>query len=419
MSSPGGVAAIRILPPPVRARRGRRTCAALMTAFLLAAFIPALMPVGALAQEVLRPPGMVPRPPANVPQNPFNLFGGWTLFNPQKPPEQAPAPKKPPPEPDGVVYDTADAAAQGKKQPPEKFVLVIGDGLGAQLAQGLADLYVTGRANPAVVGRTDDDMGALPPEQAGGPDLIARIPDAVAASRPSATILAVGSNDLRPLRDGDQMVEPLTDRWNELYGRRLDEVLAALRQRGAGGIMVVGTAPVQNPATSASYEKLNDLLRTHAARAGATFVPVWDGFVDEENKFAVFGAAVDGQRRRLRTSDGVKFTKAGARKLAFFTQKDVTRLLTDSKTDAPAGQPLPDGTQPAQSLSDGPRRANTLAGGSAAPLPAPAMPVSALAGDTARVLKDGAPLAPVAGRADDHSWPPRAVDPPPAPTTAN
>ncbi|WP_164738553.1 GDSL-type esterase/lipase family protein [Aquabacter cavernae] len=371
----------------------------------------------AWAQDVLRPPGMVPRPPANVPQNnPFNLFGGWTLFNPQKPPEQAPAPKKPPPEPDGVVYDSADAAAQGKKQAPEKFVLVIGDGLGTQLAQGLADLYVTGRANPAVVARTDDDLGVLPPEQAAGPELMTRIPEAVTASRPSATLLVVGSNDLRPLRDGDQMVEPLTDRWNELYGRRLDEVLAALRQRGAGSIVVVGTAPVQNTATSASYEKLNDLLRTHAARAGATFVPVWDGFVDEEGKYAVFGAAVDGQRRRLRTNDGMKFTKAGGRKLAFFTQKEVTRLLSDpAKTDGPGGQPLPDGTLPAQSLSDSPRRASILAGGSAAPAPSPVVPVSALAGESSRVLKDGSPLAPVMGRADDHSWPPRAPAAPAAP----
>ncbi len=82
--------------------------------------------------------GLVPRPPANVPQGGgFNLFGGWNLFNPQRPPvEQAPAPKKPPPEPEGVVYDSADAAMQGKKPPPEKFVLVLGDSLGASSPKG-------------------------------------------------------------------------------------------------------------------------------------------------------------------------------------------------------------------------------------------------------------------------------------------
>lgn len=402
----------RFRPAEDTGRAPRRALRPILAGALL--LMAALMPGGAGAQDVLRPPGMVPRPPANVPQSPFNLFGGWTLFNPQKPAEQAPAPKKPPPEPEGVVYESADAAIQGKKQPPEKFVLVLGDGLGDQLAQGLADLYVSGRANPAVIVRTDEDMGALPPEQPGGPDLMARIPDAVAAARPSATILVVGSNDLRPLRDGDQMVEPLSDKWNELYGRRLDEVLAALRQRG-GGLMVVGTAPVQNPATSTSYEKLNDLIRMHAARAGATFVPVWDGFVDEEGKYAVFGAAVDGQRRRLRTSDGVKFTKAGARKLAFFAQKDVTRLLAEPKADAPGDQTLPDGSRP-MSLSDGARRANVLAGGATPAAPAPlAVPVSVLADESARVLKEGTPLAPVAGRADDHSWPPRPAEAPAAP----
>lgn len=360
----------------------------------------------ASAQDVLRPPGLVPRPPANVPQGGgFNLFGGWNLFNPQRPPvEQAPAPKKPPPEPEGVVYDSADAAMQGKKPPPEKFVLVLGDSLGAQLAQGLADAYVSDRAS-TVIGRTEEEFGLLPPQQPGGADILARLPDAVAAARPGVTLVVLGSNDLRPIRDGDQMVEPLTDRWNELYGRRLDEVFTALRQK-AGAVIVVGLAPVANGDTSAQYERLNDVLKTHAARAGLTFVSLWDGFVDEEGKFAPFGAAVDGQRRRLRLNDGVRFTKAGARKLAFFTQKDITRLLTETRPD-PAAAAGP-GARPVMSLTDGlGRAAATLAGGATAPV-IPAAAPAPLAGEAARVLRDGGALPAVPGRADDHSWPPKA-----------
>lgn len=369
----------------------------------------------AFAQDVLRPPGLVPRPPANVPQSGFNLFGGgWNLFNPQKPQvEQAPAPKKLPPEPEGVVYGSADEASQGKKQPPEKFVLVLGDSLGAQLAQGLADAYVTDRVNPAVIGRTDEDLGLLSPQQAGGPDVLTRLPDAVSAARPGATLLVLGSNDLRPIRDGDQMVEPLTDRWNELYGRRLDEVFAAARQK-AGNVIVVGLAPVSNAETSAQFERLNDLLKTHAARAGLTFAVVWDGFVDDEGKFAPFGAAVDGQRRRLRTNDGVRFTKAGARKLAFFTQKDITRLLSEAKPDAPAA--TGPGVRPVLSLTDGPRGASALAGGATPVIPASAPAGPPLAGEAARVLREGGALPPVPGRADDYSWPPKASGvPAPAP----
>lgn len=389
-------------------RRVARLCRpAALAGLALAVLATGGLPVS--AQDVLRPPGMVPRPPANVPQGGFNLFGGWTLFQPQRPQvEQAPAPKRPPPEPEGVVYGSADEAIQGKKQPPEKFVLVLGDALGAQLAQGLADSYVKDRANPAVIARTEDDLGLLPPAQGGGADLLARLPDAVSAAKAGATLIVLGSADLRPIRDGDQMVEPLTDRWTELYGRRLDEVFTVLRQK-APGVVIVGLAPVASAETSAQYEKLNDVLRTHAARAGLTFAPVWDGFVDEEGKFAPFGAAVDGQRRRLRLNDGVRFTKAGARKLAFFAEKDITRLLAEPKADAP-GLVGPGG-RPVLSLTDGPRGAAMLSGGAgpAQVIPAAASPAAPLAGEAARVLRDGAPLAAVPGRADDYSWPPKSA----------
>lgn len=408
MSSAPMDCALFLIPP--RALMRAAFCAALALAV-----VPGAAP--AQAQDVLRPPGLVPRPPANVPQGGgFNLFGGWNLFNPQRPQvEQAPAPKKPPPEPEGVVYGSADEAAQGRKPPPEKFVLVLGDSLGTQLAQGLADAYVTDRMNPAVVGRTDDDLGLLPPQQAGAPDILTRLPDAVSAARPGATLMVLGSNDLRPIRDGDQMIEPLTDRWNELFGRRLDEVFGAARQK-AGAVIVVGLAPVANAETSAQYERLNDLLRTHAARAGVTFAPVWDGFVDDEGKFAPFGAAVDGQRRRLRTNDGVRFTKAGARKLAFFTQKDITRLLSEAKPAAPTA--TGPGARPALSLTDGPRGAAALAGGGVAVIPAVAPAGPPLAGEAARVLREGGALAPVPGRADDYSWPPKATAAPATPPAA-
>ncbi|WP_165933655.1 GDSL-type esterase/lipase family protein [Aquabacter spiritensis] len=371
-------------------------------AWMFAALLLAGAPAGgAYAQDILRPPGNVPRPPANVPQGGFNLFGGWTLFKPQPAPVEAPPPKRPPPEPEGTVHASADAAVEGKKQPPTQFVLVLGDQWGGQLAQGLADLYVRDRSNPAVVGRTDDEAGFLPPDQAGLPDILQTIPQAVADAKPNAVVLALGANDLRPIRDGDQSVEPLTDRWNELFGRRVDEVLAALRARAAG-VILVGLAPVQNAATSAQYEKINDILRTRAARAGATFVSVWDGFVDEEGKYAASGPAVDGQRRRLRLGDGVRFTRAGSRKLAYFAQKDVTRLLAEPAPEIPG---VLDGRPQALSLTDGPRGASALVG-------AAAVPASVPAGDAARALTEGAPLEAVPGRADDHSWPARAFAPP-------
>ena len=367
----------------------------------------------AQAQD-LRPPGSIPRPPANVGGGGGGgLFGGWNPFAPFLPPQQQPQqaqpqpPKQPPPEPEGTVYSSAEEAVQGKKQPPSKFVLVIGDRLGAQFAKGLADSYVTEKGSPAVIARTDDDSGYLPGETSDITDWMAKWPEAVNAARPGVTVVALGSNDIHPLRDGDTLVEPFTDRWTELYGRRLDDFLAALRAR-AGNVVVVGLAPVQNPATMADYERLNDILKSHAAKAGVTFANVWDGFVDEDGKFTASGAAVDGQRRRLRLNDGVRFTRAGARKLAFFAQKDIARILSEVQQMPDTG-PGADGTRGPMSLNDRPRGANALAGGTTAQ-PA-AVPVAANAADSLKAIKEGLPQTPPAGRADDFTWPPRPVAP--------
>ena len=63
------------------------------------------------------------------------------------------------------------------------------------------------------------------------------------------------------------------------------------------------------------------------AKAGITYVDVWDGFVDEAGRFLQKGPDFEGQIRQLRSDDGVYFTKPGARKLAHYVEREITRLL--------------------------------------------------------------------------------------------
>ncbi|MFG1401696.1 SGNH/GDSL hydrolase family protein [Xanthobacter sediminis] len=351
------------------------------------------------------------RPPAPVPQAPRNRNnnGWWPGFGfqprqapePTEAPQAAPKKREPPPEPEGTVYPSADAASQGKRQPPTQFALVLGDRMGGQLAQGLADAYVPDRARLAIVEYTVDDSGYL----SSPVDWIAKAPPAIANGRPNVTVLALGGEDLKPITEGELQLEPLTDRWIEAYSRRVDEVLAALREK-AGRVIVVGVAPAASPGVSADYERLNEILRARAARAGLPFVSVWDGFVDEEGKYLATGPAVDGQRRRLRLADGVRFTRAGGRKLAFFVQKDLNRLLEDpAKPVTPA-----DGAPPALSLAGAPVKADAKADARALPAAVPAAATNAPAQATQRALKDGIPPPAVRGRADDFSWPPPSAE---------
>ena len=71
---------------------------------------------------------------------------------------------------------------------------------------------------------------------------------------------------------------------------------------------------------------LNSLYRDAAGKAGITYVDVWDGFVDEAGRFLQRGPDFEGQTRQLRSDDGVYFTKPGARKLAHYVEREITRL---------------------------------------------------------------------------------------------
>jgi hypothetical protein len=90
----------------------------------------------------------------------------------------------------------------------------------------------------------------------------------------------------------------------------------------------VGLPSQRGPKATVDSSYLNELYRSRAERAGIIYVDVWDGFVDEAGKFSPQGPDYQGQIRRLRTSDGIHFTKYGARKLALYVEREIERLNT-------------------------------------------------------------------------------------------
>jgi hypothetical protein len=132
---------------------------------------------------------------------------------------------------------------------------------------------------------------------------------------------------------------------------------------------------------------------------------------DDQGRYAVQGPDFEGQTRRLRTYDGVNFTKAGAEKLAHYVEHDLRRVLTGRVV--PVALPGPEepakggaiGAHPAVigpvvplAISAGER--GDLLG--AASRPAPQGEGDPLA---ARVLIRGDAIAAPSGRADDFAWP--------------
>ncbi|MBI3699479.1 MAG: DUF459 domain-containing protein [Afipia sp.] len=204
------------------------------------------------------------------------------------------------------------------------------------------------------------------------------------------------------------------ERWVELYSKKIAEMITVLKSKGVP-VLWVGLPAVRGPKAMADMLFLDTLYRDAAGKAGITYVDVWDGFVDEQGRYMQQGPDFDGQTRRLRSYDGVYFTKAGAVKLARFTEREITRLLAArTLISLPSELQSPDANiRPSVS---GPR-----------PLVGPMVPlVASNVGTTellggagtrpaavdalaARTLVKGEPLTAPAGRADDFTWPRREI----------
>jgi uncharacterized protein len=212
-----------------------------------------------------------------------------------------------------------------------------------------------------------------------------------------------------------------TEKWEAAYIRRIDAAIAALKSAGVP-VIWVGLPAQRNTKPSTDSVYLNELYRSRAEKAGITYVDVWDGFVDDGGRFSPQGPDYEGQIRRLRSGDGIYFTKFGARKLAHYVDKEIERYLNNrpvpvalpppTETNKPSKPSTPPGA-PSQRPAVGPVvpltvnnvQAEELLGGGRAATRTPASD-----GTASRVLNKGEPLQPARGRADDFSWPRSAVE---------
>jgi lysophospholipase L1-like esterase len=204
-----------------------------------------------------------------------------------------------------------------------------------------------------------------------------------------------------------------TDQWADLYSKRIDDMIAALKTKGVP-VLWVGLPAIRGPRSTTDMSYLDELYRSRAAKAGIVYVDIWDGFVDDQGRYAQQGPDFEGQTRRLRTYDGIHFTKAGAVKLAHYVDHELSRVLSNRVT--PVALPGPEesakpgaaGQQPAI----GPVLPLTaVARPEGGELLGGADPSASVTPDpmAASVLIRGEALAAPAGRADDFSWPHRAT----------
>lgn len=319
------------------------------------------------------------------------------------------------------ISEVTYAAPELPKNPDAATILVVGDELAAGLAEGLRQTYGENRS-VKIVPVTRQGVGVISGASA---DWSALIREAIAEKTPVAIIIQFGFSDRQALIDGERIVDFRDPRWRDIYQARLDAFLGyfgALRTR----LYWTGLPIMREARDSEDASFFSEIFKSRTFTASARFVDVWEGFADAEGKYMAIGPDINGNKRRLRKSDGIHFTHAGNRKLAFFVENTLKRDGAVNEAPLIAGLELP------------PRRDEQRAPlplGSVTPIIAP---IAALAPNyvgavvqlTPLPFKAGAELAtaPVSrddfasrilqrgdiapthvGRTDDAQWPPPAA----------
>lgn len=365
-------------------------------------------------------------------RDPFGRGRGLFDF-PDRPAPPKPAYVEPPSdEPVGTVYGSSTDADSQRFLNASEYVLVLGDTLAEQLSQGLADEFVSERPEVAIVKKTKNNTGFVRTDIY---DWTAQASALLAKEKATAIVVLLGINDRQPLRDDSKIEEFRSDRWREIYGKRVEDFLVKLKDKNVP-IFVMGLPPVRSPKMSLDAVYLNEILSERTRKVGGYFIDAWDGFVAENGDFMATGPALDGQTRRLRASDGVHFTKAGQRKLAHYAERELLRLFDARPGRTPR---LPQDASPEQQAP----AAGQPSAPNARPVAGPVVPLSQVSGaggvlaggpetasptrvnlpttdpNLARTLVEGRPVEAVSGRADDFQWPPpEAAAMPAAPANA-
>lgn len=344
---------------------------------------------------------------------------GWSLRNllfprkseraqPQKrvtAPQKAKKPRRTPRQPAVLETPAVEKAADAR------VILVIGDFLAAGLAEGLENAF---SANPEVriVDRSNGSSGFVRNDHYDWPKEIGTV---IENERPAVVIAMLGSNDRQQMLVGEVREAPRSDAWTKEYDQRtvaLGKAMAASRVP----FLWVGMPAFKPSKMTSDMLAFNDVYRSAAYDNGGEFIDIWDGFVDENGAFVTNGPDMNGQPVRLRSDDGINVTKAGKRKLAFYTEKPLMKILGLTAPDdvgaahLPAGEPVKEpeiGAPPAAVDRTVPMLLNdpALDGGNEL---LGAIPVA-----QGRTGPNGTPATTSIdpgsepGRADDFSWPPQ------------
>lgn len=271
-----------------------------------------------------------------------------------------------------------------EKADDAKRVLAIGDFMAGAVAKGLADTYEE-NPNVVVIDASSGSSGLVRDDYYDWPG---KLPALVEDQKPDAIVVLIGANDRQTIATDSGKYAPGSDGWRAAYATRVAALADALKATGKPALWL-GLPPVSSSSMSRDYSVFNGIVREQLEARGLKLIETWNGFANEDGKYVAVGPDVSGQSVQLRNSDGLNFTRAGQRKLAYYVEQALNEALGS----------------PGQFLANANPTAPTALPGEEAAKIGPMVPLDALASAGGDTLSGATPLAspsgsPEAGQAE-------------------
>ncbi len=208
------------------------------------------------------------------------------------------------------------------KDPEAGVLLVIGDEMADGVAEGLKFLL---QDKPMV--RTEKIIhpgsgliGGKPVEWSADLRSFAEL------DRVRAVVVMMGQHDPASTLAGEPPVEFGTQAWADAYRTRTAQLVETVRGLRKP-VIWIGLPPTNAPLLNADFQLFSTIHREEAEKGRGSYVGIWEIFLSDAGEYSSYGPDIDGQRKKLRTGDRIGFTWDGYLKVAFFVERELTRML--------------------------------------------------------------------------------------------
>ena len=220
------------------------------------------------------------------------------------------------------VARSAPAVVVKQKDPNAGVILVVGDRMARGVAEGLTFTFAD-KPQVRVEPITQDKRGFT---GTNAPDWNDQILAKIRGQNVRAVVLMIGWRDMGRTFPAEEPLQFMTSGWQRTYRAKVNEIVRTVRQERKP-LVWAGLPPTNQRLLNEDFMVLNEMFEAAAEDPRVRYVDIWDIFLTEDGKYTSYGSDVDGKRTRLRSKDRIGFTWSGYRKVAFFVERELSRVL--------------------------------------------------------------------------------------------